>query len=208
LSKSGPYRLRATLTIDDPNSGKHEGIDVHNFISPERWRRDLQVTGYNEIVIFLGGYMYRSRTTQFTPPGLGGDLTGSLRNLPETLSYKVLRVYDRKYNRVEARCVYLQQNRKNLPAEGKWCFDLAKGLPLVTFTANETWYTEFSNYKAFGNKFIPGKIELFERGKLRGTALLDSIEANVQNQTSYSRSRRTRLDVAGAMTCRASDRKR
>jgi hypothetical protein len=183
LRKSGPYRMRANVTMEDETFGRREGIDVHNFISPERWRRDLDVTGYNEIAVFLGGYMYRSRNTRFTPPGVRGDLSGTLRNLPETLNYKVLRVYDRKVNGVDARCVYLQQNRKEMPAEIKWCFDASTGLPIVTLSSQETWYTEFSSYKAFGNKFIPGKIELFEKGKSRGAAIIE-FEPSVSNEES------------------------
>jgi len=184
LRQSGPYRMRANVVMEDETFGRREGIDVHNFISPERWRRDLQVTGYNEIALLLGGHMYRSRDTRFTPPGVRGDLVGSLRNLPETLSYKVLRVYDRKFNGIRARCVYLQQNRKETPSEIKWCFDTSTGLPIATLSSRETWYTEFSNYTAFGNKFVPGKIELFEKGKSRQTALIESTESNVPNQDS------------------------
>jgi hypothetical protein len=182
LRKSGPYRLRASLSYDDVAVGKGEGINVVNFISVDRWRRDLQVTGYSEIALFLGGYMYRSRTARFTPPALRGDLVGSLRNLPEALNYKVFRTYDQKFHGVSARCAYLQQNRKERPAEIRWCFDPGTGLPVATLAANEIWYTEFSDYKPLGNKFLPSRIELFERGKSRGTAVIDSVETVVPHQ--------------------------
>ena len=182
LRKSGPYRLRASIAYEDVAVGKGEGINVVNFISVDRWRRDLQVTGYNEIALFLGAYMYRSRTARFTPPALRGDLVGSLRNLPEVLDYKVFRIYDQKIRDVTARCVYLQQNRKDRPSEVRWCFDPATGLPLAILAANEIWHTEFSDYKPFGSKFVPGKIELFEGRKSRGIATMDSVESTVPNQ--------------------------
>jgi hypothetical protein len=91
-------------------------------------------------------------------------------------------VYDRKYKGVEARCVYLEDRTQLRPEEVRWCFAVTTGLPVVTLMAYETWYTEFTSYKPFGNRFVPGKIELFELGKSRAAAVIESIDPNVPNQ--------------------------
>src|SRR6266404_6048162 len=108
LNQSGPYHMRATLTVVDEAIGKREGTDEVTFSSTERWRRDLHMTGYDEVAVFLGHTMHRTRSIAFTPPSLRADYGGSLRNLPEALTFKVVRVFNRKKDNVEARCVELQ----------------------------------------------------------------------------------------------------
>jgi hypothetical protein len=101
--------------------------------------------------------------------------------LPELLKYKVLRLYTRNINDVTAQCVYLQQDKKEYPAEVRWCFDPSSGLPLETFSGNEYWHTKFAGYKPFGTKFVPGTIELFFRSESRGKAVIESIEPQVND---------------------------
>jgi len=109
LHQGSPYVMRSSLTVRDETLGERGGKEVITFSSIQQWRRDLHMTGYDEVAVFIGHNMYRSRSLSFTPPSLRTDIAGSLRNLPETLSYKVIRVFNRKMNEVELRCVYLQQ---------------------------------------------------------------------------------------------------
>lgn len=179
LRKSGPYHMRSNLDVLDEALGKRDGTDVVTFSSPDRWRRDLHMTGYDETAVFIEHSMYRTRSLPFTPPSLRTDIAGSLRNLPETLSYKVLRVFNRKINHVEARCVYLQEQQepKDQPVEITWCFDTHTGLPLERLWGNGNRHTEFLDYKPFGGKFVPGAVELVD-GKQGGKAVLEAIDSS------------------------------
>jgi hypothetical protein len=134
------------------------------------------MTGYDEVAVFLGHNMYRTRSLSFTPPSLRADIKGGLRNLPETLSYKVIRVYNPKIHDVEARCVYEAQ-KIDEPAEVTWCFDSHTGLPLVQFGGNGHVRIEFSGYKQFGEKFVPGAVEIAVDGKQKGKAVIESIDS-------------------------------
>lgn len=178
LRQSGPYRLRWNLTVVDEAIGKREGTDVVTFSSIERWRRDLHMTGYDEVAVFLGHNMYRTRSLAFTPPSLRADTAGSLRNLPEMLSFKVLRVFNRKKHDVEARCVDLQR-QTDLPVETTWCVDPNTGLPSAQLGANGSRRIEFSNYKPLGGKFVPGQVEAIVEGKQRVKATLEAIDSGL-----------------------------
>ncbi len=178
LTQSGPYHMRSSLTVADEAVGKREGTDVVTFSSTERWRRELHMTGYDEVAVFLGHNMYRTRSLGFTPPSLRTDIAGSLRNLPETLDLKVVRVFNHKINDVEARCVYLEQ-KNDQPVEVTWCFDPHTGLPLAQLSGNGRRRIEFSNYKPFGNKFVPGAIEVIVDRKQRGKAVIEAIDSGI-----------------------------
>ena len=180
LNKSGPYHIRASLTVVDEAVGKREGTDVVNFSSTERWRRDLHMTGYDEVAVFLGHSMYRTRSLGFTPPSLRKDIAGSLRNLPETLSYKVIRVFNRKIRDVEARCVY-QEQKNDQPVEVTWCFDPHTGLPLAQLSGNGHARIEFSSYKPFGDRFVPGTIEVIVDRKQKGKAVIEAIDSDISD---------------------------
>jgi hypothetical protein len=178
LTQSGPYHIGASLTVVDEAVGKREGTDVITFSSTERWRRELHMTGYDEVAVFLGHNMYRTRSLGFTPPSLRTDIAGSLRNLPETLNYKVLRVFNHKVNDVEARCVYLEQ-KNGQPVEVTWCFDPHTGLPVAQLSGNGHRRIEFSNYKPFGNKFVPGSVEVIVDRKQTGRAVIETIDSGI-----------------------------
>jgi len=178
LNQSGPYHMRATLTVVDEAIGKREGTDDVTFSSTERWRCDLHMTGYDETAVFLGHNMYRTRSVGFTPPSLRQDIKGGVRNLPETLHYKVVRVFNRKIHNVEARCVY-QEQKNDQPVEVTWCFDPHTGLPLAQLSGNGRRRVEFSNYKPFGDKFVPGMVEVIVDGKQKGKAVIDAIEPGI-----------------------------
>ena len=178
LHQGGPYVMRSSLAVLDVSLGKREGKEVVTFSSIQRWRRDLHMTGYDEVAVFLGNNMYRTRSLNFTPPSLQIDIAGSLRNLPETLTYKVIRVFNRKMNDVELRCVYLQQ-KADQPAEVTWCFDPHTGLPWLRLPGNGTRRIEFLNYKPFGNKFVPGSVEVSVGGKQTGKAVIDAIDSGI-----------------------------
>jgi hypothetical protein len=170
--------MRSSLAVLDAALGKREGKEVVPFSSIQRWRRDLHMTEYNEVAVFLGNNMYRTRSLNFTPPSLQIDIAGSLRNLPETLTYKVIRVFNRKMNDVELRCVYLQQ-KADQPAEVTWCFDPHPGLPWLRLPGNGTRRIEFLHYKPFGNKFVPGSVEASVGGKQTGKAVIDAIDSGI-----------------------------
>ncbi|HET9698677.1 MAG TPA: hypothetical protein VFP40_17530 [Terriglobales bacterium] len=181
LRKSGPYTIHAKLTVNDEATGKREGTDVVSFDSTARWRRELRMTGYNEVAVFLGQFMYRTRSLQFTPPSLRGDIAGGLRNLPETLSYKVMKISSRKVGDAKADCVSLQQPRKDTPFEVTWCFDSTTGLPLARYGHAYGDRTEFTNYKPFGQKQYASTVQEFTNGKPSGTATIESVESGVGN---------------------------
>jgi hypothetical protein len=178
LHQGSPYVMRSSLTVRDETLGERGGKEVITFSSIQQWRRDLHMTGYDEVAVFIGHNMYRSRSLSFTPPSLRTDIAGSLRNLPETLSYKVIRVFNRKMNEVELRCVYLQQ-KADQPAEVTWCFDPHSGLPWLRLSGNGSRRIEFLNYKPFGKKFVPGSIEVTTAGKPTGKAVIDAIESGI-----------------------------
>ena len=178
LSESGPYRLGIRLSVVDEAIGKREGTDAITFSSTRRWRRDLHMTGYDEVALFLGNTMYRTRNPGFTPPSLRRDIAGSLRNLPETLNFKILRVYNHKVSDVEARCVYLEQKNGG-QAEIRWCFDPSTGLPLAMLSGNGHRRIEFSNYKPLGNKFVPGSVEVLIEGKQTGKAVIERVDPGI-----------------------------
>jgi hypothetical protein len=178
LRKSGPYHMRSRLTVADEAVGQREGTDLVIYSSTALWRRDLHITGYDEVAVFVGHRMYRTRSMSFTPPSLRVDIAGSLRNLPETLSYKILRVFNRKVNDVDSRCVYLQQVNDQ-PAEVTWCFDRKTGLPSTELSSNGMRQVEFSNYKPFGSKFVPGAIAVVVQGKSKGNAVLETIDSGI-----------------------------
>lgn len=178
LRQSGPYRLRWKLAVKDPALHGGAGTDVVTFSSVERWRRDLHVGDYIEAAVFLGRNMYRTRSLPYTPPSLRSDLGGSLRNLPELLNYKVVRLFNRKISGVETNCVHLRQPGEDRPGEVVWCFDFHTGLPAAHMGARGGARVEFGDYKAFGSKFIPGTIERIG-GKYGERIVLEGIDANV-----------------------------
>ena len=177
LQHAAPYHLRWTLTVLDDAVGKREGTDEVTFSSTERWRRNLHMTGYDEVAVFLGHNMYRTRSVAFTPPSLRVDHAGSLRNLPEALAYKVLRVFNRKKDEVEARCVELQRSADS-PGETTWCFDSRTGLPVERLGARGS-RLEFRNYRPLGSKFVPGGIEVIAGGKQRAKAVLETVDSEI-----------------------------
>src|SRR4051812_30338962 len=61
LQHSEPYHLRWNLTVEDESVGKRDGTDEVTFSSTEQWRRELHMTGYDEIAVFVGHNMYRTR---------------------------------------------------------------------------------------------------------------------------------------------------
>jgi len=176
LHQSGPYHMSSHLKVVDA-TGKREGTDVVTFSSPERWRRDLHVTGYDETAVFLEHNMYRTRNLPFTPPSVRMDIAASVRNLPETLNYKVLRVFKRKISGAEAQCVYLQRSGDK-PAEVTWCFDAHTGLPSERLWHDGERHAEFSNYKPFGGKFVPGEVDVVN-GIQKGNAVLEAIDSGI-----------------------------
>jgi hypothetical protein len=177
LQHGGPYHLRWNLTVVDEALGKREGTDEVTFSSTERWRRDFHMTGYDEVAVFLGHNMYRSRSIAFTPPSLRVDHAGSLRNLPEALTYKVVRVFNRKKDHVEARCVELQVY-SDAPGGPTWCFDSRTGLPSEQLGASGH-RREFLNYKPLGSKFVPAGIEIIVGGKQRAKVVLEAADSAV-----------------------------
>src|SRR5690242_2185645 len=62
MRSSGPYRIRLKVTVTDQAVGKRDGTDAVTFSSIERWRRELHVTGYDEVAVFLGHTIYRTRS--------------------------------------------------------------------------------------------------------------------------------------------------
>ena len=184
LRQSGPYRLRWSLTVLDEAIGKREGTDVVTFSSSERWRRDLHMTGYDEVAVFLGHNMYRTRNLAFTPPSLRIDISGRLRNLPEALNYRVLRVFNRKKDNVESQCVYLQ-GQSDPHVETNWCFDSHTGLPSGQFGPRGNSRIEFSNYKSLGDKFVPGAVEVIVDGKQMRKAVLESADSSIDSAHSF-----------------------
>jgi hypothetical protein len=177
LQHGGPYHLRWNLTVVDEALGKREGTDEVTFSSTERWRRDFHMTGYDEVAVFLGHTMHRTRSIAFTPPSLRADYGGSLRNLPEALTFKVVRVFNRKKDNVEARCVELQAH-SYAPGGPTWCFDSRTGLPSEELGARG-YRREFLNYKSLGGKFVPGEIEIIAGGKQRAKAVLEAADSAV-----------------------------
>jgi hypothetical protein len=177
LQHSGPYHLRWNLTVVDEALGKREGTDEVTFSSIERWRRDFHMTGYDEVAVFLGHNMYRTRSMAFTPPSLRADYAGSLRNLPEALTYKVVRVFNRKKNDVEARCVELQVHA-DAPGGTTWCFDSRTGLPSEQL-GSVGYRREFLNYKPLGGKFVPSGIEIIAGGKQRAKVVLETADSPI-----------------------------
>jgi hypothetical protein len=178
LHLGGPYVMRSSLTMVDGPLGRRNGTEVVTFSSVDQWRRDLHMTGYDEVAVFLGHNMYRRRSLNFTPPSLRPDIAGSLRNLPETLTYKVVRVFNRKMNDVELRCVYLEK-KADQPSEVTWCFDPHSGLPWLRLSGNGSRRIEFLNYKQFGNRFVPGSVEVTTAGKQTGKAVIEAIDSGI-----------------------------
>jgi hypothetical protein len=173
LTQSGPYQMHNILTLTDETLGKQfTGEEAVFFVSPEKWRRELRIKGYyDESAIFKGNMMYRGRSLNFTPPGARKDVAGSLRNLPDVVKYKVLRVYDRKVNDLDTRCVYLQ-NGGQRNYEITWCIDPKTGLPAAQYYRESGHYIEFREYKAFGKKFVPNVVEVFSGGKSKEKAVI------------------------------------
>ncbi|PYX34465.1 MAG: hypothetical protein DMG80_02125 [Acidobacteria bacterium] len=177
LQHSGPYHLRWNLTVLDEALRNREGTDEVTFSSTERWRRDLHMTGYDEVAVFLGHNMYRTRSMAFTPPSVRADYAGSLRNVPEALTFKVVRVFNRKKDNVEARCVELQAH-SYAPGGPTWCFDSRTGLPSEELGARG-YRREFLNYKSLGSKFVPGEIEIIAGRKQRAKVVLEAADSAV-----------------------------
>jgi len=196
--------MRSRLTVVDEELGTREGTDVVTFLSTERWRRDLDVTGYREVAVFLGDNMYRTRSLRFTPPSLRADIAGSLRNLPETLGYKVLRVFNHKINDIESRCAYLEE-RNDKPAEVTWCFNAQTELPTARLSGSGNRRIEFSNYKPFGSKFVPGNVEVIVDGKQKGSALIEAIDLGITVGAHTFDPPTELLCGSGAITCKALD---
>jgi hypothetical protein len=182
IRESGPFQYHDTLTLTDEALGKQfTGEEVVMFASPKQWRRELRIKGYyDESAIFVGSEMYRGRSLNFTPPAARKDIAGSLRNLPEMLHYKVLRVFDQKAGNADSTCVYVQKPTDQ-KFEYTWCFDQKSGLPTALYYTGSGHFIEFENYKAFGKKFMPGMIEIFVGGKSKDKAVIDTVEANVPN---------------------------
>lgn len=179
LKQSGPYEMHNVLTLTDEPLGKQlTGEEAVFFVSPEKWRRELRIKGYyDESAIFKGNMMYRGRSMNFTPPAARKDVAASLRTLPDVIKYKVLRVYDRKVNALDTRCVYLQ-NGGQRNYEITWCIDLKTGLPAAQYYRQSGHYIEFREYKSFGKKFVPSTIEVFWEGKSKEKAVI-SVAAGV-----------------------------
>jgi hypothetical protein len=176
--QSEPHRIRMRVTVVDSELGKREGTDLVTFSSSNLWRRDLNMTGYDEVAVFRDHQMYRTRSLRFTPPSLRKDIGGSLRNLPETLAYKVLKVFNRKLNGVELRCAYLrQQNEK--PVEITWCFDPQTGLPAAELWESDNSRIEFSGYRPLGSRFVPGRVEVIVSGKSTGKSVIEAIDTQI-----------------------------
>jgi hypothetical protein len=179
LQHGGPYHLRWNLTVVDDSVGKREGTDEVTFVSTERWRRELHMTGYDETAVFLGHNMYRTRSGAFTPPSLRTDYAGRLRNLSGMLTFKIIRVFNHKQNGIQARCVLLDST--DSPAEMTWCFDTSTGLPTVQIGAHG-YRIEFANYKPWGSKFVPGTVETIVAGKQHAKATLVSVDSGDKDQ--------------------------
>jgi hypothetical protein len=179
LRQSGPYEMHNVLTLTDEALGKQfSGEEAVFFVSPEKWRRELRIKGYyDESAIFKGNMMYRGRSLNFTPPAARKDVAASLRTLPDVVKYKVLRVYDRKVNGLDTRCVYLQ-NGGQRNYEITWCIDPKTGLPAAQYYSRSGNYIEFREYKSLGKKFVPNIIEVFWGGKSKEKAEI-SISAGV-----------------------------
>jgi hypothetical protein len=177
LRQSGPYRMRSTLTVADQAVGQRVGEDTVVFSSPKKWRRDLRVTGYSETAVFIGDAMFRARSQRFTPPSMRIDLGGILRNLPEMADLKVLRVYNRKLNNIDSRCVYLTQ-RGDEPGEVTWCLAPDTGLPVAILVGDHS-RIEFSDYTPLGSKFVPRAVRAFDFGKRVAENLVQEVTREI-----------------------------
>ena len=178
LRQSGPYHMHTRLSVRDQllNKEVDGGEDVY-WASSKQWRRDLGLKDYyRETAFLLNSQLYRVRNPGFTPPAARQDIAASLRNLPEALDYKVIRVFDRPIDGSATHCVLLQ---KPFALPLNWCFDATSALPLVVYYENYEHRVQFRGYRPFGSKFVPGAVEVYQRDLLTGRALIDRIEAGV-----------------------------
>jgi hypothetical protein len=178
LSQSGPYHMHSLLSVRDQLLNKQiDGVEDDYWRSAKEVRSELRLKDYySESAFLVDGQLYRLRRPSFTPPAARQDIATDLRYLPAAMEDIVVRVFDRQVDGNATHCVLL---RKPFALPSNWCFDATSGLPLVEYFENYDHRIEFRGYRQFGSKYVPGTVEMFQRGSLIGRAVIDRVEAGL-----------------------------
>ncbi len=175
VGEAAPFRLIAEIQTraadSKPQTGKYELV----WISPERWREDIIVSGVKETRIGGPGKVWRF-------PGRSPETEGISMRARELAFREKLeagagdKISSPKERRVEgARLLCLKVKRA---FEIEYCFDSTSGL-LVRSKSGPRW-VEFLDYKPAGNKLFPQRV--VEGG--REVVRILAIETNIQPDAS------------------------
>lgn len=155
---SEPFRLTADFKLFDMASDQREGTYMLLWLSPEKWREEISLTGFTQVRILVGNRMWRQRSGP-TVPRLVSRLEQVLdfqHWLEPVRGDKFSSVKERKLDDVPADCFKLRHRGRG---STELCFDPASGVLLsVGSNANGTF---FSNYEEWGAKLIPHSITNF-----------------------------------------------
>lgn len=142
-----PYRFRYTVKVSDPVLGNAQGTRLVTHASPQKFRDEVHFPLYTEVRVFRDGQLYRARTLPFTPMAIREYGTRALRRLQSDLKdYKVSKVFDRKIQGVQARCVERKREHSNVLVNS-FCVFPDSGLPAAIIGGGDN--TEFSDYVPF-----------------------------------------------------------
>jgi len=174
-----PYALHATFTFARPRADPAPGTYKLQWISWDRWRREIKVGNLLEIAV--GGkskkWIQRSLDAE---PLLAQRLITSIEYLQDLhldTADQITKINTQKRSGVQLQCV---SYKRVVGLERTLCFDDRNGS--LALVRDGLWDFEYSQPKEFDGRFLPSTIRISNQGHLRMEAsvnlgTLDSMDA-------------------------------
>ncbi len=194
---SPPFRLRARVTVTLSLGQFLEGSYALDWLSPERWRQEINFPGYHEIRWGSTGKISLSRSSPF-PPLRIHELTETLRfcaRLRVSKGEKVVGSSTRKRSTAVLKCVRLEAP---LRPNHEFCFDADAGTLVREEVggANEEAY-EYGRYDRWGERLLPRVLKAYEDRSLVVEVQIDELGSEVNQDPSFFSASQDAVVVSG-----------
>ena len=156
---SPPFHLEADVDLVMPDSPPVHGTVVMNWAAEDQWREDIEIPGYNCVVVENHTQHWRKSAAPYEPFSVFEALT-SLVTYPEKFSEKGARVRQRTDGATSLECA---EARTAYGDKHEYCVDAATGY-LASDHDGTVWY-DYANFAAAGKRWFPQTARVFLAGR-------------------------------------------
>jgi len=167
-----PFRLHSRVLLWTSCEERVEGGYSLIFASRNRWREEIQFSGFRQVRLRVGDRLWRSRNVIYQPVRIQAltrilDFAPSLKLMWNEQTKKL---FDRTRDSTQVKCVELQAKKA---VKQTICLDSSSGV--VVSRESRFSAEEFSQYAPWLGKVFPRRIRVLEGGKPALEAFVDHL---------------------------------